>query len=192
MGFVTGPHVLVRQFDKKTWTLEEQVVYLGREDEFVIPVGTRTDFASVPRVFAWLVPPYGLFTAAAVLHDHLWSVAVPAGVIGPVDADGLFRRAMRELGVAFLIRWFMWGAVRWAALTVPARRRGWLGELPRLALVTLAALPVVAVPALTILLGLAVFAVLEQVVYLLLLLGRAVFPGRQRKQLNRPRPGLRT
>ncbi|WP_219415536.1 DUF1353 domain-containing protein [Pseudonocardia nigra] len=190
MGFVTGPHVLVRQFDEKTWTLEEPVVYRGRTDEFVVPEGTRTDFASVPRVFAWLVPPYGLFTAAAVLHDHLWRVLVPAGVVTPVDADGLFRRAMRELGVPFLIRWFMWGAVRWAALAGPGRRRGWLGELPRLALVTLAALPVVTVPAVAIALGFAVFAVLEQVAYLLLLLVRTVRPSD--KQINRPRPDLRT
>ncbi len=58
-------------------------------------------------MLAWLVPPYGLFTPAAVLHDHLWRVLVPAGGIDPVDADGLFRRAMHELGVPFLIRWFM-------------------------------------------------------------------------------------
>jgi hypothetical protein len=191
VAFLTGPHVLVRQFDEKSWTLDEEVVYQGKRDRFVIPAGTRTDFASVPRVFVWLVPPYGLFTAAAVLHDHLWSVRVPAGSIGPVDADGLFRRAMRELGVPFLVRWFMWGAVRWAALSDPVRRAGWLRELPRVALVTLAALPVVTVPALAILLGFAVFALAEQAAFLVLLLGRAVRPGGTKK-INRPRPGLRT
>lgn len=191
MAFVTGPKVLVRQRDEKTWTLEEPVVYQGRDDTFTVPAGTVTDFASVPRVFVWLVPPYGLFTAAAVLHDHLWSVLVPAGAIGPVDADGLFRRAMRELGVPFLVRWFMWAAVRWAALGTPVRRPGWLGELPRVALVTVVALPVVAVPVVAILLGFGLFAVAEQIAFLLLLAGRRLRPGGD-KEINRPDPSLWT
>jgi Protein of unknown function (DUF1353) len=37
-----------------------------------------------------------------VLHDYLWSVAVPASVLTRADADGIFRRAMRELEVPFL------------------------------------------------------------------------------------------
>lgn len=187
VGFVTGPHVLVRQSDERHPTLQERVVYQGEHEQFVVPEGTRTDFASVPRVFAWLVPSYGRLTPAAVLHDHLWSVLVPAGAISSVDADGVFRRAMRELGVPFLLRWFMWAAVRWAALAEPARRPGWLRELPRVVVLTLAALPVVTVPAATILVGLAVFAVLELLVFGLLRL-----VSRGPKKINPPQPDLRT
>ena len=117
MTFENGPKILVRQATEEDWTLEEEVVYQGRVDRFVVPKGTVTDFASVPRVFAWLVPSYWVFTAAAVLHDHLVRVERPAGRISAVDADGLFRRAMRELGVPFLVRWFMWAAVRLGSLT---------------------------------------------------------------------------
>jgi hypothetical protein len=192
MGFVTGPHVLVRQFNEKLWTLEEQVVYQGRDEIFAIPVGTRTDFASVPRVFAWLVPDFGRYTVAAVLHDYLLAVAVPAGTVDPVDADGLFRRAMRELGVPFLLRWFMWGAVRWGSLTVAARRAGWLREAARTLLVTVVALPIVLVPAVAILLGLGVFTVFEAVTYLLLLGGRWARREPSGTELNPPRPSLTT
>lgn len=107
MPFVTEG-VAVRQVDARTWMLLEPVVYQGDRELFTVPVGFRTDFASVPRVFVWLLPRYGVFTRAAILHDHL----VRTGVVGRSDADGLFRRAMRELEVSFVRRWTMWAAVR--------------------------------------------------------------------------------
>lgn len=191
MTFLSGRWVLVRQVTVEDWTLEEELVYQGRTERFVVPRGTLTDFASVPRVFAWLVPKYGRFTAAAVLHDHLVRVERPAGRISAVDADGLFRRAMRELGVPFLVRWFMWAAVRIASLADPGGRPGWLRDLPRVLLVTIVALPVVALPAVAVLIGLAVFAGLEFVAYGVLLVGRRLRPGNDR-EINRPRPGFRT
>lgn len=190
MTFVSGSHVLVRQATEEDWSLEEEVVYQGRTDLFLVPRGTLTDFASVPRVFAWLVPKYGLFTAAAVLHDHLVRVERPAGRIDAVDADGLFRRAMRELGVPFLVRWFMWAAVRIGSLTDTEGRRGWLRDLPNVVWVTLLALPVVALPALTIGLGLVVFTALEYLVWGVLVATDRVRPGD--KEINRPRPDLTT
>lgn len=190
MTFVTGSKVLVRQFDDTDWRLEEQVVYAGRTDTFTVPEGTLTDFASVPRVFAWLVPKYGRYTAAAVLHDHLVRVERPAGRISPRDADGLFRRAMRELGVPFLQRWFMWGAVRLGSLTDRDGRPGWLRDAPAVLLVLLVALPVIALPTLAVTVGLLLFGLLELVAYGVLLV---VHRGRPRdRELVRPRPTLRT
>ncbi|MBC8090660.1 MAG: DUF1353 domain-containing protein [Pseudonocardia sp.] len=191
MTFETGTRVLVRQADADDWTLQEPVIYDGRAERFVVPAGTRTDFASVPRVFAWLVPKYGRFTAAAVLHDHLVRVERPAGRISAVDADGLFRRAMRELGVAFLLRWFMWAAVRLGSLTDRDGRPGWLRDAPRVLVVTVLALPVIALPTVTILVGLAVFAVLEYATWALLLVGRRLNPANDR-EINRPKPDLNT
>ena len=190
MTFVNGSRVLVRQATEEDWTLEEEVVYEGRTQTFVVPRGTLTDFASVPRVFAWLVPKYGLFTAAAVLHDHLVRVERPAGRVSAVDADGLFRRAMRELGVPFLMRWFMWTAVRLGSLTDAEGRPGWIRDLPAVALVTLLALPVILLPTLAIVVGLAVFLVLEYAVWVALLTARRFRPSD--REVNRPRPDLTT
>jgi hypothetical protein len=190
MTFVNGPKILVRQATEEDWTLEEEVVYSGRTDTFVVPKGTLTDFASVPRVFAWLVPSYGLFTAAAVLHDHLVRVERPAGRISAVDADGLFRRAMRELGVPFLVRWFMWAAVRLGSLTDRDGRPGWIRDLPAVALVTILALPVILLPTVAIAVGLAVFLLLEYAVWGVLLVVRRLRP--TDRAVNRPRPDLTT
>src|SRR5262245_37790872 len=96
------------------WTLVESFSYRAGQETFTVPAGFVTDFASVPRVFVWLLPRYGRWTQAAILHDYLRGVA-RTGRIRKSDADNIFNRAMRELNVPFLRRWVMWAAVRFAA-----------------------------------------------------------------------------
>jgi len=143
LGFEDDTTVDVRQVDDVTWEVLRPLVYQAAWDRFVVPIGQRTDFASVPRVFVWLLPRYGRYTKAAILHDYLWRVAVPAGRISLIDADGILRQAMRELGVPFLRRWIMWAAVRWGALTKPGGRDGWLSQGWQVLPVSLVALPIV-------------------------------------------------
>jgi hypothetical protein len=78
-----------------------------------------------------------------VLHDWLIVRAIPAGFVSSRDADGIFRRVLREQGVPFVKRWLMWTGVRWGALFNPPRRAGWLRDLPLVLIWTLLALPVV-------------------------------------------------
>src|SRR5688572_16352469 len=105
IGFSRDAEVIVRQLDDKNWEVREPFSYTGKRGEpFHIEVGQQTDFASVPRVFVWFLPRYGRYTLAALLHDHLWRDVVPGGKLDYIDADGIFRRAMRELGVPFLRR----------------------------------------------------------------------------------------
>lgn len=73
-----------------------------------------TDLASVPQFLTWLVPKDGRHTPAAILHDAL----MPSGTrlydgpkVDRVEADRIFRNAMRHLGVPFLRRWIIWSAV---------------------------------------------------------------------------------
>jgi hypothetical protein len=157
-------------------------------DNFEVPVDQPTDFASVPRVFVWFLPRYGRYTKAAILHDYLWSVAVPAGRISRLDADGVFLQAMRELGVPFLRRWIMWAAVRWSALTTSGGRKDWWKEAWRVLLVTLLALPIVAPAAAVILITLPVFYLMERVVWIALALTRRVRmrQGQPAKRVNEP------
>ncbi|WP_024803833.1 DUF1353 domain-containing protein [Nocardia sp. BMG51109] len=107
MGF-TGGALVVEEIDASSWRLREPLEYRGRHEDFVVPAGFRTDFASVPRVLIWLIPRYGAYTRAAILHDYLRSAAV----VSTPDADGLFRRVLREEGVSMPQRWMMWAAVR--------------------------------------------------------------------------------
>jgi len=134
--------------------------YDGRYQRFMVPAGMRTDFASIPRVFAWYLPRYGRYTRAAILHDHLWEEA-HADRIDYVDADGLFRRAMRQQGVPFLHRWIMWAAVRWAALFKPKGHIGWWREAWRVVLISLLAIPFLLPAAAIVTLALAVLFVVE-------------------------------
>lgn len=168
--------------ERRRWRLVEPLEYVppgdGRPIE--VPAGFETDFASVPRVFVWLLPRYGHWTPAAVLHDHLWALAREGGV-DKVEADDVFRRAMLELDVPFLRRWIMWAAVRWAAGPASWWAGGGVRVLQMLA-ISVPALLVVAAPALVILVALLVGATAEYLLYPVL---RLATPER-RAPVNRP------
>jgi Protein of unknown function (DUF1353) len=173
-GFSAGARVVVEQLDDKNWVVREPFSYTGKQDPFEIYAGMRTDFASVPRIFAWLLPSYGRYTKAAIVHDLLWREWAKEGRLDYIDADGIFRRAMRELEVPFLRRWMMWAAVRWGALRKPGGRRKWLREAPRVLVMTLVAAPIVLPPALFIGLGMFLFLIFEVIAWLLLKLAETV------------------
>lgn len=157
MPFAHGP-VLMYQGAGRYRTVGE-TAYVGSEQVITINAEFLTDLASVPRLFWILLPPSGAYENAAVLHDWLCvqlgrergvqllaarmdgtGMYVPEDVdhvrysrVAPVnarDADGLFRRVMREAGVGPLTRWLMWTGVRWGALLNPARRAGWWRDAP--------------------------------------------------------------
>lgn len=156
--------VRVEQVDDQNWKLLEGFEYQGKRQLFVVPDGQPTDFASVPRLFVWFLPRYGRWTKAAILHDHLWRSQV-GQTMEYLEADGMFRRAMRDLDVPFLRRWIMWGAVRWGALLRPGGRTGWLREAPRVLLVSILALPIVLPPAVLVALALLLFFLAECIVW---------------------------
>jgi hypothetical protein len=187
LGFAPDSTVDVREIDSTTWEVLRTLTYHGNIDDFVVPEHERTDFASVPRVFAWFLPRYGRYTKAAILHDHLWRVAVPNG-LSRLDADGIFRQAMRELGVPFLRRWIMWAAVRWGALTKPDGRRDWWKEAWRVLLVSVVALPLTMPAALVIAITLPLFYLVELLVWLPLTITRKirVRAGKSAKSVNAP------
>jgi hypothetical protein len=164
----------------KRWTVKQDFAYTGKTQSFTVPAGFTTDFASVPRVFTWLLPRYGRWTQAAILHDFLWAES-RKGVIHKFDADGIFNRAMRELGVPYLRRWIMWTAVRWASGPKSWFYRGPLPVLKMIA-VTLLALPVILVPSLTVFVGLILGAIAEFLAYLPL----RIFHRNKLKDVNAP------
>ncbi|MBF6330090.1 DUF1353 domain-containing protein [Nocardia transvalensis] len=107
MGFIgSGP--VVEEIDAVSWRVCEPIEYRGRYQRFVVPAGFSTDFASVPRVLVWLIPRYGAYTRAAILHDYLSRT----GAVSRADADALFRTALGDCGVSVPRRWMMWAGVR--------------------------------------------------------------------------------
>lgn len=154
----------IRAVTAVDWTLLAPLVWTGSQgDRFVVPVGFTTDFATVPRFLHWLWLPYGPYTRAAVLHDWLlvqladWTVRYNGGRNADMllpenlppansrDTDGIFRRAMEDLGVPWSKRWLGWTAVRWAALFNSRRAygRGIMADLPRMVGMSILALPVI-------------------------------------------------
>lgn len=142
IGFIDGLSVDVREIGDTTWQLLSGFEYRAQRDHYVVPEGERTDFASVPRVFIWFIPRYGIYTKAAILHDHLCRLS-REGKFSRRDADGIFRQAMRASGVTFLRRWIMWAAVRWGALGARNGLNGWFGDIWRVLPITLVVLPIV-------------------------------------------------
>lgn len=196
MPFPKDAVVVVKQVDDKNWELREMLRYRANREVFEVPVGQGTDFASVPRAFIWFLPRYGAYTMAAILHDYLWRVRAATGKMRWIEADGVFRKAMRELRVPFLRRWIMWSAVRWAALFKPGGRSGWIREAPRVLLMTLVAAPFVIVPGVVIVLALAAFFLLELLVWVPIQLGAVgkarLRKGARRKEVILPRLDLST
>lgn len=157
--FTGGPLVL-EQLDDRLWRLTQPLVYQGNTDEFTVEAGFVTDLASVPRPFWWLVPRSGRYTPAAVLHDFLCKEARD-GRFSRCDADGIFRRTLRELEVSWLRRRLMWAAVRWGGGVASCG----LGQLVLVLLLSLLALPI-ALPGLALVLALlALFWLFEVIVY---------------------------
>ena len=169
MPFVT-PAATVREHSDSLWEVMEPIEYRGREETFVVRQGFLTDFASVPRIFTWLLPRYGRYTRPAILHDYLCDLA-RTGAIDRADADGIFRRAMRELGVPFLKRWLMWAAVRAGGVKEFGARQLLRPRPSSLAALVVLAIPGVlylALPAIMIEIALLVFFLIEGMIYLVL------------------------
>ncbi|MCA0143693.1 DUF1353 domain-containing protein [Blastococcus sp. LR1] len=159
--------VVVRRVDDQHWAVVEPLVYRGKRDRFVVPPGFLTDFATVPRLVVWLVPRFGRYTAAAILHDWLCTEGLRTRMVTSREADGIFRRVMREHDVPVLRRWLMWCGVRWGALADAERRPGWWRSAPGVVGISVLAAPVVVPPALVIGLALLVYAAVEAGVGLL-------------------------
>jgi len=98
--------------DGRTWELlEEFDYYLGSPESglFIrVPKGFITDFASVPRIFWPILPPWDKYGKAAVLHDYLYHSHRFIRLL----CDAIFFEAMGVLGVSWWKRWVLYLGVR--------------------------------------------------------------------------------
>jgi hypothetical protein len=70
VGFAPGDSMFVLRCPLIYWS----GVKAGEGVEVVVPEGFVTDFASIPRLFWSIAPPYGWYAEAAVVHDLLYSL----------------------------------------------------------------------------------------------------------------------
>lgn len=156
-----GGRMVVEQLDAERWQLVIPLAYAGNEQKFLVPEGYISDLASVPRIVAWLIPKNGNYSRAAVLHDYLLTDALKVGKVTSNEADGIFRKAMRELGVPRVKRWLMWTGVRWGALFNRTRRPGWLRSAPGVLAISVPALALVLLPAVAVGVALVLYGATE-------------------------------
>ena len=104
--------------------------------EIVVPAGYVTDFASVPRIGRWFMPPFGRHAIAAVLHDWLYSVGqpgrradadqVPWEALTELQVDDLQRGVMHQTVKLFGSRGYERAAVDWVVSFMDWRTGEWL------------------------------------------------------------------
>ena len=102
--------------DGRNWRVESPFAYAcaGGQVHFTVPTGFRTDLASIPRLFWNILPPFGKYTEAAVLHDWLYRTHL----VSRPQADALLLEAMTLCRVPAWQRVVIYGAVRlfgWSA-----------------------------------------------------------------------------
>ena len=138
---VSGGPIVLEQVDGRTFRLASEIRYDGvrtgleKFAEFkdhpalldqardVRPEHLRnggcTDLASVPTPLQWFASRYGVYTAAALIHDRLISGTAKIDGMKDVYADRYFRYMLLEAGVGKVKASMMWAAValrtRWEA-----------------------------------------------------------------------------
>lgn len=98
--------------DGKTWVIVRNFGYdVGAEnsgDHIGVAIRFQTDFASIPRLFWVILPKWGRYGNATVVHDWLyWTQTRPRR-----EADAILLEAMGVLGVTPLVKYAMYWAVR--------------------------------------------------------------------------------
>lgn len=139
--------------DGRTWYLDRPLTYVRGTGEIItVPTHFESDWASVPRLFWSLLPPFGSYGWASIVHDWLyWTQrctrlaaddtlleAMIATNVAPWQRR-LIYRAVRDFG------WIAWkdnariageGYSRIRGLRGPANRPAWKRRMLRAAFAT--------------------------------------------------------
>jgi hypothetical protein len=92
------------------WRLEQPYERATSSGPIIVPIGFVWDGASVPRHFWSILPPWGPYSGAALIHDYLCDVRPPG--ISSDQAHRIFYDLMIEDGVVKNDAWVMYKAVQ--------------------------------------------------------------------------------
>jgi Protein of unknown function (DUF1353) len=96
--------------DGRTWFLWLHLRFYTRAGLLIeVPARFETDFASVPRLFTNIIPSWGRYGPAAVIHDWLYWTRL----VDRPAADLILLEAMECLDVRPRTRWVIYHAVSW-------------------------------------------------------------------------------
>lgn len=115
MGQFTGAIDLEALPDGYHWKVINDFFYTTDAGEKLdIPAGLITDLASTPRIIWNILPPFGRYTGAAIVHDDLYATQK----FTRERSDAILLEAMEAEGVSWLTRYTIYWGVRiggWAA-----------------------------------------------------------------------------
>lgn len=90
-----------------------------------VPKGFVCDLASIPRFLWALLPPFGLYTTAAVVHDKLCCYEAYDGQMSYAEADKIFLKLMLEDGVNPTLANLMYWAVNLRHILIKFGGKQW-------------------------------------------------------------------
>lgn len=99
----------------KTWELVQAFKQGTSKGVITVPKGFKTDLATTPRFLWIMLPPFGRYSQAAVVHDYLYH----SDFFNKIDADKMFYELMIKYGTwkwkAKIMYWavFLFGGRRW-------------------------------------------------------------------------------
>jgi len=96
--------------DSRLFITLERFRFYSSHGLIVVPKGTVTDGASIPRVFWSILSPFGEYFKAALPHDFLYSSNNKT--LTRKQADDILREGMEVLGVHPAKRFVIYRAVR--------------------------------------------------------------------------------
>lgn len=81
-----------------------------------VPAGFPTDYASIPRLLTWLIPPRGVYNRPSFVHDFLYHYAPVDPTTGryctQARADSILREACENCDDRFTQRWAIYLGLR--------------------------------------------------------------------------------
>lgn len=113
--FQTELHVKPVTDEPGYWEVLEPLQFMYKGRIITVPAGIQTDFASVPRILWVILPPSGVYTESAVLHDYLYETGGSMYNSKPLtraQSDLVFLEAMQSQGVSFVTSCIMYFGVR--------------------------------------------------------------------------------
>lgn len=118
-----APYPALCQVQPDLWVLLGDFSYTRDNGTmYTAPAGMTTDLASIPRIAWSILPPFGKYTGAAVIHDYLYRAKPCTRDV----ADLILAEAMDAEGVEHLTRELIYKAVAAAGQDAWATDRGGL------------------------------------------------------------------
>ena len=106
---ITEDDLMKRKDRKRFMIYGRPFIYITNNgNKIEVPIGFRTDFASVPRPFRVFISTVGQHNGADVIHDYL----IESKMVPRKQADKIFLEALKDLKVNWFKRRIMYTGVR--------------------------------------------------------------------------------